>query len=69
VKSITYKGGVAGQSKAIVKASGLNLPPGIAAALGGSSEATVQLRAVDGECLSATLTDVTSNDGITFKAK
>ena len=69
VKSINYRGGDAGKSKAVVKAAGTNVPPGIASALMGSMQATVQLRAVDGQCLSVTVADVKINDGVTFKAK
>jgi hypothetical protein len=69
VKSINYRGGAAGKSKAIVKASGAGLPPGMSAALEGSTQATVQLRAVDGQCLSVTLSDVKSNGAGVFKAK
>lgn len=69
LKNIVYHGGLVGKSKAIVKAAGPNLPAGITAALEGATHATMQLRAVDGECLSATLTDIKRADATSFKAK
>jgi hypothetical protein len=70
VSLILIKGGAAGQSKALVKAGGSNLPGGITAALQSSTNATVQLRGSDAtQCLSVTLTDIKKQDSNTFKAK
>lgn len=47
-----------------------SLPKGVAAALAGSTEATIQLIRSDGlECVSAVLTNVVRNDGAEFSAK
>jgi hypothetical protein len=69
IQKIVYKGGEPGKSKAIVKGKGSALPDGIPAALQGSSSATVQLRASDGQCLSVTVSNVKKNDPNFFKAK
>lgn len=69
VQKIIYKGGTAGHSKAILKGKGSNIPSGIAAALQSSTQATIQLRSSDGECLSAVLTDRKKNDVDFYKIK
>ena len=69
LQKLLFKGADAGKSKAIVKAKGPNLPLGIPAALQTSAQATIQLRASDGECLSATLGDVIKQTSDSFKAK
>src|SRR5262249_53751927 len=67
---LQYKGGAAGSSKALLKGKGNGLPDGIAAALQGSLNATVQLRGDDApECLSITVSDIKKNDPDFFKAK
>jgi hypothetical protein len=69
VEKVLYKGGDVGKSKAIIKASGSNLPSGIAAALETSAQVTIQLRSSDGECLSATLGEIKKQTSNSFKAK
>lgn len=47
-----------------------SLPTGVAVALAGSTQATVQLiRSDAADCISATLTNVAKNDGVEFNAK
>jgi hypothetical protein len=62
-------GGEAGSSKVIVKAQGPALPLGIPAALQTSAQATIQLRSSDGECLSATVSEIKKQEADFFKAK
>ncbi len=71
VSKITIKGGDAGKSKAILKASNRfgYQPLGIAAALAGHTNATMQLVTSDASCISATLTDIKKNDVDFFKGK
>jgi hypothetical protein len=69
VQKLLYKGGDAGKPKVIVKAKGPSLPLGIPAALQTSAQATIQLRSSDGECLSATVTDITKQEAGFFKGK
>jgi hypothetical protein len=69
VQKLLYKGGELGKPKVIVKAKGSNLPLGIPAALQTSTQATIQLRSSDGECLSATVTDIKKQEAGFFKAK
>jgi hypothetical protein len=69
LQKLLYKGGEAGKPKAIVKAKGANLPLGIPAALQTSAQATIQLRSSDGECLSATVTDIKKQEAGFFKGK
>jgi cysteine-rich repeat protein len=63
------RAGAAGKSKLIIREKG---PTGLAAALGGETSATVQLRASDApapSCFGVELPAVTKNDGVLFKAK
>jgi hypothetical protein len=53
----------------IVKAQGPALPLGIPAALQTSAQATIQLRSSDGECLSATVSEIKKQEADFFKAK
>jgi hypothetical protein len=69
VQKLLYKGGDAGKPKAIVKAKGSSLPLGIPAALQTSTQATIQLRSSDAECLSATVSDIKKQEAGFFKAK
>jgi hypothetical protein len=69
------KARAAGASKAIVKGKNTDsapatLPTGVAAALSGSTGATVQLIGSDApECISTTLSTIVKDDGSHFKAK
>jgi len=69
IRKVTYQGGDAGTSKAIVLGKGPGLPVGVAAALQFSSQVTVQLRSSDGLCLAVALTDVRQHDPASFRAK
>jgi hypothetical protein len=69
LQKLLYKGGDAGKPKVIVKAKGSTLPLGIPAALQSSTQATIQLRSSDGECLSATVTEIKKQEAGFFKAK
>jgi hypothetical protein len=69
LQKLLYKSGEAGKPKAIVKAKGPSLPLGIPAALQSSAQATIQLRSSDGECLSATVTDIKKQEAGFFKGK
>jgi hypothetical protein len=68
VFKIRFKGGISGKSKAILNGRGPNLPDGIPAALQNSANATFQLRASDGQCLTATVAAIKQGANI-FKAK
>jgi hypothetical protein len=76
MRSMTLKSGGAGTSKLIAKgrnAANLGqtqLPTGIAAALGGSTQATVQVHGSDlSQCFSVTLDTVSSSGASFFKAR
>jgi hypothetical protein len=70
VSLILLKGGTAGKSKALIKGSGSNLPPGITAELQNVAGATVQLRGSDAlHCLSLTVGNIKKQDSANFKAK
>jgi hypothetical protein len=69
LQKLLYKGGEAGKPKAIIKAKGSTLPLGIPAALQSSSQATIQLRSSDGECLSAAVTEIKKREAEFFKGK
>ena len=69
ILKILYKGGTAGQSKAMVIGKGAGLPAGLAAALQSASQVTVQLRSSDGLCLSVSLSEITRQDSAFFRAK
>lgn len=69
VRKLLAKGGAAGTSRALVVGKGANLPDGIPAALQLAGTVTMQLRASDGACLSATLAEITAQDPLSFKAK
>lgn len=69
VLKVLYKGGDAGKSKALLIGKGAGLPSGIPAALSLATDVTMQLRSSDGTCLSVTLTDITKQDPLYFKAK
>lgn len=63
-------GGAAGRSQALVKGRGATLPTGVAAALAGSTAATVQLAGSDApQCVSIALPTVVRDDGTRFKAR
>jgi hypothetical protein len=69
---VLLKGGAAGESKVLVKGRPPETGPTstIPAQLQGATSATIQLRGSDATaCVSATLSNVTINDGTTFKAK
>jgi hypothetical protein len=73
---VLVRAGDAGRSKAAIKGKNnsakgqLALPTGVAAALTGSTSATVQLLASNvPECISVELTDVSRNDASQFKAR
>lgn len=74
VKTISLKGGDAGKSTLLLKASnnaskGLTaMPTGITAALAGATSATIQLRTSAGTCFSAALVDVKTSDSDVFQA-
>lgn len=74
VKAITMKGGAAGKSMLLLKASNdaskgrSAMPTGITAALAGNTSATIQLRTSAGICFSAALADVKTSDGKVFQA-
>jgi hypothetical protein len=74
-QSLKLLGGGAGKSKILLKAANnsskgqTSLPTGIAAALAGSTSATVQIHGSDApKCFSATLGTVVKDTGIVFKA-
>jgi cysteine-rich repeat protein len=69
LQKLLYKGGDAGKPKAIIKAKGSTLPLGVPAALQSSSQATIQLRSSDGECLSAAVTEIKKREAEFFKGK
>jgi cysteine-rich repeat protein len=75
VKKISEKGGAAGKGKLQVQAANNekksqdDLPTGIAPALQGAGQATLQLVTSDGACFEAVLTTVKKADGVDFKAK
>jgi hypothetical protein len=75
-QSLKLLGGAAGKSKILLKAGNnsskaqVSMPTGIAAALAGSSSATMQIHGSGApECLSATLGTVVKDTGSFFKAK
>jgi hypothetical protein len=47
----------------------VDLPTGVVAALAGDTQPTVQLVTSDGFCVGATMTEVTTDDGLQFKAR
>ncbi len=69
VFKLLLKGGAAGSSKALLKGKGPTLPDGIPAALQSSTSVTMQLRASDAQCVSATLTDIKKQEAAFFKGK
>jgi cysteine-rich repeat protein len=76
VQILRLKGGGAGRSKLVLKAKNdsgtgaMNLPPGLAAALGSSTSPTVRLFASDApRCSSVTLAKVTGGGGLLFRAE
>jgi len=72
---IGYRAGEAGKGK--VDAAGANkaakaqtgLPTGVVAALSGNMHPTIQLVTSGGFCVGATMTDVTLDDGLQYKAR
>lgn len=68
VNKILFKASDIGKSKAIVVGKGGNLPP-MASALAALPDATIQLRASDGACMSLTTDDTIKADEDFFKAK
>lgn len=75
-KSLKLLGGAAGKSKVLLKAANnsskgqTSLPLGVAAALSGSTSATLQVHGSDApSCFSAALGTVTKDTGSFFKAK
>jgi hypothetical protein len=69
ITKLLYKSASAGRSKVIITGRGSNIPSGIAAALQSSTQATIQLRSSDAQCLSVTLSDVKRNDADSYKIK
>jgi hypothetical protein len=70
VSQILFKGGAAGESKALLKGSGSGLPTGITAALQSATSATVQLIGNGApKCLSVNLTQIKKHEADSFKAK
>lgn len=62
-------GGDAGKTKVVFAGRGLDLPDGVPGALMGSTSATVQLRGSDAtQCLAATVTQISKQEGDRFKA-
>ncbi len=74
VTKIQMKSGAAGKGQTQVKAGNnlaqgeSGLPLGLAAALAGAPQATLQLVTSNAECFTATLSDVATADGLQFKA-
>lgn len=76
IQRMVMRGGGVGKSRVLAKGKNnerkgqMQLPTGAAAALSGSTSATVQLFGSDAPvCISMTLTNVTKNTGDQFKAK
>jgi hypothetical protein len=75
VGEIRLFGGPADKTKVRLRAknigtkASLSLPTGVAAALVGSTSATLQIFSSDADCFSATMSDVTASDEAFFKAR
>jgi hypothetical protein len=75
ISKIGYRAGDAGKGKADVAGANnaskgqMALPTGVVAALTGNTHPTMQFVTSDGFCLGATMTQVTSDDGLQYKAR
>jgi cysteine-rich repeat protein len=67
IADVLLKAGVGGKAKLVVKGKGSEL--GLSSSFAVTLPVTVQLRAANGECWSATYSTATKNDGSQFKAR
>jgi len=63
------KGGASAQGKNDAGKGLMALPTHIVAALAGQTQPTLQIVTSNGFCVGATMTDVTKDDGLQFKAQ